>query len=337
VPALGLSARWVDRRKPSWDELETLVDACARRGVGVLSHAELRTLALLYRQTAADLSVARDDPASAPLARYLNTLLGRAHNLIYSADGAEARGIVHFYARVFPAVFRQTLPYTLAAVALFAAGMAAGAAIAWTDPGFERLILGGGMMDTIETGRMWTHSIVGIKPLASSAIMTNNLSVSFAAFAGGILAGLGTIYLMIFNGILIGVVAVACQRAGLSLSLWSFVAPHGVLELPAIFIAGGAGLLLGKGLVAPGMLPRRESLTESAALAVRLLLGVIPMLIVAGLIEGFVSPSDAPVVTKFTIAASAFVLLTAYVFLVGGAPPSRRDGPRLTHQDHEGH
>ena len=129
--------------------------------------------------------------------------------------------------------------------------MLAGVAIASSDPGFERLLLGGGMMDTIETGRMWTHSIVAIKPLASSAIATNNLSVPFAAFAGGILAGLGTVYMMIFNGLLIGVVAVACHQAGMSLSLWSFVAPHGVLELPAIFIAGGAGLLMARGLLAP--------------------------------------------------------------------------------------
>ena len=293
------------------------MNACARRGVAALSHAELRTLALLYRQTAADLSVARDDPASAPLARYLNTLLGRAHNLIYSGDTPRARGIAHFYLRVFPDVFRRTFPFTLASFALFLAGMLAGGAMAAADPGFQRLILGGPMMDTIETGRMWTHSIVSIKPVASSAIMTNNLSVAFAAFAGGILAGLGTIYMMVFNGLLIGVVAVACHRAGMSLSLWSFVAPHGVLELPAIFIAGAAGLVLAKGLLAPGMLPRRDSLTESAALAVRLLLGVIPMLIVAGVIEGFVSPSDGPIATKFTIAMSLFILLAAYVSLVG--------------------
>jgi uncharacterized membrane protein SpoIIM required for sporulation len=300
-----------------------LVNACARRGVGALAHQDLRELALLYRQTAADLSVARDDPASAPLARYLNTLLGRAHNLIYSGEAPKARGLVHFYARVFPGVFRQTFPYTLTAFALFAAGMLAGIVIAWSDPGFERLILGGGMLDTIERGQMWTHSIVSVKPLASSAIMTNNLSVSFAAFAGGILAGLGTVYLMLFNGVLMGVVALACHRAVMSLSLWSFVAPHGVLELPAIFIAGGAGLLLAKGLLVPGSFPRRDSLTEAAGLAVRLLLGVIPILVIAGLIEGFVSPSDVSVATKFTIAASGFVLLAGYVLLV--RPPARED------------
>src|SRR3982750_2708927 len=263
------------KRKPYWDTLETLVASCDRRGVGALDRAELRELALLYRQTAADLSVVREDPAGAALARYLNALLARAHNLIYSGYAPRARGIYDFYRRVYPAVVRATFPYVGLAVALFAVGMMAGALMAWADPGFERLMLGGGMIDTIERGEMWTHSIVGIKPLASSAITTNNLSVTFAAFAGGILGGLGTAYMMLFNGLLIGVVAVACQRAGLALSLWSFVAPHGALELPAIFIAGGAGLLLGKGLIAPGFLSRRDSPVIAAATAVRLLLGVI--------------------------------------------------------------
>lgn len=295
------------------------MNACGRRGIAALTHQDLRELALLYRQTAADLSVARDDPASAALARSLNALLGRAHNLIYAGRAPRAHGIFQFYSRVFPAVFRRTLPYTLAAVALFAAGAAAGAAMAAADPAFERVVLGGRMMDTIEAGRMWTHSIVAIKPFASSAIMTNNISVSLAAFAGGIVAGLGTVYMMLFNGLLMGVIAVACQRAGLAVSLWSFVAPHGVLELPAIVIAGGAGLMLGKALLAPGALPRREALTESAALAVRIVLGVIPLLIIAGTIEGFISPSDASPATKFAIGVAAFVLLAGYLSLV---PPA---------------
>jgi uncharacterized membrane protein SpoIIM required for sporulation len=322
VPALGVSTRWIERRRPNWDQLAALVSACDRRGVRALGRAQLRELASLYRQTAADLSVVRDDPSGATLARYLNTLLGRAHNLIYAGDRAPRRGIVNFYTRIFPAVFRETFPYTLAAAALFAGGLLAGAAITWADPGFARLLLGGGMLDTIERGEMWTHSIVGIKPFASSAIMTNNLSVSFAAFAGGILGGLGTAYMMLFNGVLMGVIGVACHRAGLSVSLWSFVAPHGSLELPAIFIAGGAGLLLARGVLVPGFLSRKDSLVEAAALAVRLVLGVIPLLIVAGLIEGFFSPTDIPPPAKFAFGASMCVLLAAYTWLVPAAAKS---------------
>jgi uncharacterized membrane protein SpoIIM required for sporulation len=167
---------------------------------------------------------------------------------------------------------------------------------------------------------MWTRSIVSVKPLASSAIMSNNILVSFTAFAGGILAGIGTVYMMVFNGLMIGTIAVACHRAGLSVSLWSFVAPHGALELPAIFMAGGAGLLMAKGLLAPGFLSRRDSLTEATAVAVRLVLGVIPLLIVAGVIEGFISPTDIPVSMKFALGASMFVLLAGYVSLATPAP-----------------
>ena len=139
----------------------------------------------------------------------------------------------------------------------------------------------------------------------------------------GVTAGLGTAWMMVLNGLLIGVVGTACFRAGLSLSLWSFVAPHGSLELPAIFIAGGAGLILGRGLLDPGMLPRREALAESGGLAIRLLLGVIPLLIVAGAIEGFVSPVPLPPATEVRHRrARMFVLLGA---LPDAAPDADRD------------
>ena len=252
-----------------------------------------------------------------PRTESLPYLLGRAHNLIYSGQPNRPRGIVSFYTRTFPQTFRATWQYSLAATVLFLIGAIVGSGVSLADPGFQRFMLGGPMMDTIERREMWTHGIVTIKPLASSAILTNNLSVSFAAFAMGVTAGLGTAWMMLLNGLLIGVVGTACFRAGLSLSLWSFIAPHGSLELPAIFIAGGAGLILGHGLLDPGMLPRREALAESGGRAIRLLLGVIPMLILAGAIEGFISPVALPPTPKFVIGAAMFVLLTLYLTRAG--------------------
>lgn len=289
-----------------------------------LSHDEVRELALLYRQTAADLSTAREDPTAGELARHLNELLGRSHNLVY-AGAARSRpaGVLDFLLNGFPGVFRRTLPYSLAAFALFVAGAAAGLLMAAADPGFERFILNGDMMDTIERREMWTHGIVSIKPYASSAIMTNNIAVSLAACASGMLAGLGPVYMMLFNGLLIGVVGGACYRAGMSVALWSFVTPHGVLELPAIFIAGGAGLLLARGIVFPGTLPRRDAIADAGRDAVRLMLGVVPILVIAGIIEGFVSPTATPAVAKFAIGASIFVLFVLY--LSRGWRPVRPD------------
>jgi uncharacterized membrane protein SpoIIM required for sporulation len=161
---------------------------------------------------------------------------------------------------------------------------------------------------------MWTHSILAVKPLASSAIMTNNMSVAFTTFALGITGGLGTIYMMVLNGVMIGVIGMACWLAGMSVALWSFVAPHGVLELPAIFIAGGAGLRVGLGLLFPGTLPRRDSLASAGTEAVRLLVGVVPILILAGIIEAFISPTALAPSLKFRMAAALFVLLVFYLF-----------------------
>jgi uncharacterized membrane protein SpoIIM required for sporulation len=319
VAAPALSSQWIEKRRAHWTRLEALL-ALGQRGVSRLTHDELRELALLYRQTAADLSTARGHRADAQLARHLNQLLGRAHNLIYSGQAPRPRGLVAFYTRTFPQTFRATWRYSFAATVLFLIGAIVGGGVSLADPGFQRFILGGPMMDTIERREMWTQSIVTIKPLASSAILTNNLSVAFAAFAMGVTAGLGTAWMMVLNGLLIGVVGTACFRAGLSLSLWSFVAPHGSLELPAIFIAGGAGLILGRGLLDPGMLPRREALAESGGRAVRLLLCVIPLLIVAGAIEGFISPVALPPAPKFIIGAAMLVLLILYLTRAGRTP-----------------
>lgn len=308
-----ISSRWIEKRKPHWLRLEQLVDASRQRSISVLRPEELQELALLYRQIASDLSVVREDAAGKQLATYLNRLLGRAHNLIYMGRRASSGGIWTFYKDTFPAIFRETFSDTFAAFSLFAAAAVVGALLGFADSGFLRYFLGPGMMNTIEQHKMWTDSIVGIKPAASSAIMTNNISVAFATFAFGITAGIGTVYMMLFNGLLIGVIGVACWREGMSLSLWGFVAAHGVLELPAIFIAGGAGLGIARGLLFPGNLPRRMSLVIAGGRSVRLVLGTIPMLVIAGIVEGFISPSAIPVGLKFALAALLFSLLVLYL------------------------
>ncbi len=259
----------------------------------------------------------REDATTQQLAAYLNQLLGRGHNLIYSGHKPKVSGLLRFYGETYPRVFRETLAQSLLALAIFALTGLAAWVVTIHDPGFAHRVLGPQMMETIEHRKMWTDSIVTIKPVASSGIMTNNLTVAFTTFALGITAGLGTIWMMIVNGLMIGVIGAATWRAGMALQLWSFVAPHGVLELPAIFIAGGAGLEMARGLLFPGLLPRRESLARAGGRGVRLLLGTIPMLVVAGVIEGFFSPSSAPVAMKFALASVLFIALLAYLFMVG--------------------
>jgi uncharacterized membrane protein SpoIIM required for sporulation len=308
-----ITARWLEKRKPYWDRLSAMVERAGRRGLAALSYPEVRELGLLYRQIAADLATVREDPMSQRWAEYLNQLLGRAHNLIYMGRRRHPGGILGFYRRGFPQVFRATFSYTLAAFVIFLAASIMGFLACVGDPSFQRFFLGPQMSNSIEHREMWTHSILSIQPLASSAIMTNNLSVSFTTFAFGILGGVGTVYLLAMNGLLIGVIGAACWQAGMSLQLWSFVALHGALELPSIFIAGGGGLLLARGLLFPGHLPRRDSLVLYGGQGVRLALGIIPLLVVAGVLEGFFSPSSMPVEAKFACAAAGGGLLILYL------------------------
>jgi uncharacterized membrane protein SpoIIM required for sporulation len=321
-----ISTRWLEKRRPHWERLEQLVALSGRGSIASLKSTELQELALLYRQSAADLATVREDPASKQLVVYLNQLLGRAHNLIYMGRRPNRRGIWTFYKDIYPAIFRETFPDTFAAFVLFLIGTLAGVLLGMADASFMRHFLGPQMVDTIERHEMWTHSIVTIKPLASSAILTNNISVALSTFALGITAGIGTVWMMLLNGLMMGVVGVACWREGMSLPLWSFVAAHGVLELPAIFIAGGAGIGIAKGLLFPGSLPRRESLVRAGGRSVRLVLGTIPMLLVAGIVEGFVSPTDLPYQLKFLLAFALANLLVLYLLRRPSADAAAAEG-----------
>ena len=311
-----ISTKWIEKRKPYWQQLESLITSSSS-GLKGLSHEELQELSLLYRQTAADLAAIRQDPSSVHFARYLNQLMARAHNIIYAGHRASPGAILAFFRHEYPRVFRRNLKYCALAFAIFIVGGFIGTALTLQDPDFELQIIGPQMVQTIQRKEMWTHSIIGVKPLASSRIMTNNMTVGFMAYATGITAGLGTIYMMFFNGLLMGVIGTACALAGMSLSLWSFVAPHGALELPSIFLAGGGGLMIARGLLFPGVLPRKESLALAGREATILVLGTVPLLIIAGTVEAFVSPTGLPVALKFAMSAALLALLTSYLFGAG--------------------
>jgi uncharacterized membrane protein SpoIIM required for sporulation len=317
-----ISVAWLKKRQPYWARLESLLGDIKQHGLHALGRDDLRELGLLYRQTATDLSAVRSDPSSVQQSRYLNQLLGRAHNAVYSGQKKTVSRVIQFFWNEYPVIFRRYLSYTVASTAIFALGALAGMFITLSNPDYMREFLGPQMVSTIEKHEMWTHSVVAAAPQESSFIMTNNMTVSFLTFAGGITAGLWTLFQLFFNGMLLGVIGVACAMNDMSIKLWSFVAPHGVLELPAIFIAGGAGLRLAQALLFPGTLSRRDSLAIGGNQAVQLLVGVIPVLIIAGTIEGFFSPSSVLAPAKFLVAALLFTLFTLYLTFGGKRRPA---------------
>ncbi len=304
----------MQKRRPHWDRLAALLAHSDQSGLRQLSRAELQEMALLYRQVAADLSALRQDATARIHAEHVNQLLARAHHLIYSERKTSATSLLRFLRDEYPLIFQRQLRFVLASLLVSLAWGLLGAVITSAKPEFMRHFVGPAMIATMERHEMWTRSVISMAPMASSHIMTNNLTVSFVTFAGGIAFGLGTFFYLYVNGMMMGVIGAACHQYGMSMALWSFVAPHGSLELPSILIAGGAGFRLGYAMLFPGSLRWRESVARGGMEATQLVSGIIPLLVIAGCLEGFFSPSHAPVWLKFTVGGLLFALLLLWLF-----------------------
>jgi uncharacterized membrane protein SpoIIM required for sporulation len=313
--------KFIESRRPRWEKLETTIRSLER---GRLSASELIDLTRLYREATSDLArlqtFQNEESLEDDLKTYLNHLVARAYSQIYRSSPPRMASLWRFLRSGFTATFRETLPWTLLALSVFAIGLTYGFITAISDSSFVALIVPSELIKTVEEGTVWFDSILAVKPLASSRIMTNNISVSFLAFALGITFGLGTLYLMVFNGLMVGTLAGLCYTHSLSVPFWSFVLPHGVIELTAIFIAGGAGFLLGGALLFPGDLPRRDALLKRARQAGRLILGCVPLLVIAGIVEAFFSPLQVHAGFKFGMAGILLALLLCYLLLPRAKP-----------------
>ena len=179
------------KRRPYWERLSGLLTQAGAGGVRQLTRAELRETALLYRQAASDLSTLRQDSTARAYTEHVNQLLARAHHIIYSSRRTSFLRILRFLRDDYPAIVQRQIRYVLLSLVIMLAGALLGSVLTLARPQFMRHMLGPAMVETIERHEMWTQSVVGIEPVASSLIMTNNLSVCFPAFAGGIVFGLG--------------------------------------------------------------------------------------------------------------------------------------------------
>jgi uncharacterized membrane protein SpoIIM required for sporulation len=321
-----ISNLWIDLRKDNWNRLDALLRQVESHGLRSLSQPELRDLGLLYRQAAADLSAVRADRSSRTLEQYLNKLVARAHNFVYSGPRTSFTGLWRFMVHGYPRLLRRLSGYVWLATTITLTAAALGVFVTLVHPQFGEIFLGAEKMDGIRHHHLWMDSILSVKPQASSAIMTNNIGVCFAAFAMGITAGLGTIYLLFFNGLMLGTIATVCAKYHLSLSLWSFIAAHGALELPSIMLAGAAGLRLAAGILFPGMLRRKDALALAGLESVQLVAGTIPLLTIAGTLEAFLSPTHAPSALKFSVGALLFAGLCLWLSEGGRTPLARSEG-----------
>jgi uncharacterized membrane protein SpoIIM required for sporulation len=279
------------------------------------------------------LAHARLRGGDAALIAYLNGLVTRAHGLLYAERGPGSGRLKQFILYGFPALLRRRAPYVFAAAFLFFIGGVIGAAMTHVNPDVGRVFLGKRADEPTFYKDLATTLTDAERPADAAFLMQNNTRVAIIAFALGILGGVPTLLLLFYNGLPIGSLAVLQHNAGMDLYLWSFLLPHGVPELSAIFIAGGAGMLIGHALVAPGELSRRDAIALAGRDAVRMLLGTVMLFVIAGFVESFVSPTAMPAPFKFAFAAVSAIALWSYCRLgknrdgvervqIGVAPPA---------------
>ena len=311
--------RFINERKTAWQRLEELLHLVDRMSLRKLHREEVRELGRIYRRTASDLAIARAESRDPRLINYLNSLVIRAHGRIYRADAQGGRRIRNFFARDFPQTFRRTWRYTalsFVVVLVFSVGSFLGTRL---DPEFSEFAgISPYFREVVINKRThWWQDLNEANQIGSSQIFTNNIRVTFYAFAYGGMLGVGTLYILAFNGSMLGAILALTYRAGFGNDLVAFMVGHGVIELSCIFISGGAGLLIGSALLMPGDLTRGDALKSRGLDAIYLVVGCVPLLVVAGIIEGFISPAPISPIIKFSIGGITGIAMYSYLLLAG--------------------
>jgi len=276
--------RFRDEREGDWRELDELL---ARRRRRRRDAASVLRLAALYRGAAADLALARRRYPGDPVLTRLETLVVRARQAVYS-DEPRRSSPREFFGRTYWQLVRERPGALWLAIALLLVPAVLAAAWALDDPGAALGLVPGEFRGAVEpvgdTGMTGTESAA-----FSSAVLTNNIQVTFLAFAAGILFGVGTAVVLVSNGVSLGAITGGAIGAGNGEGFVEFVAAHGIIELSCIAVAAAAGLRVGYAIVAPGPRPRREALAAEARSAIAIVLGTVPWVVLAGIIEGFVT------------------------------------------------
>lgn len=308
---------FVDRKRADWDRLATLITkAAGQRGVRSLSREDVRQLGPLYRRVSSDLAYARLHATSADLVAHLNGLIGRAHALMFEAERPRSarQSLVNFYANEFPALLQKRVGYFLAAVGISVLGGVLAYWLVITHPDKLDLFIPENLRSSAQG---WKEGKVvhGAYASFSAQLMTHNQTVGLVAFALGPALGFPTAYFMFYNGAMLGAMAALMTQVHQHQNFWPGILPHGFAELTAIFICGGAGLLIGMSLLFPGQYHRVEAFKRAGTDAIKLVIGTIPLFIFAGIVEGMFSHLPIPAGIRLTFAGINGVLWYLYLFI----------------------
>jgi uncharacterized membrane protein SpoIIM required for sporulation len=314
--------RFVAQRRARWERLATLLERATGGRKVPLSIDELDELLRLYRLTTTDLALARREFPGDRITLLINQLVARTYGYVYRDVPSPIRQLRRFYGHDLPVAYRSAWPFLATAAALlFIPWIVAMLAII-IAPETAALMLPPAMLSEIKSGHTWFSVGTAERPAMSSFIMTNNMEVSILALGGGIFAGLGTIYVLFENGLSLGATTGALIAYHLQADLLAWIGPHSFLELSVVVASGASGLMIGHAVIWPGLRPRGDALADAAGRSVRLLLGLFPFLMLAGLLEGFISPSHLAWTYKLAIGVATGIGLYGYLLLVGRSPPA---------------
>ena len=309
--------RFVRDRVGAWDELSATLDRAGGRPER-LGGEQVLSLGRLYRSAAADLAVARRRYPGDPVVARLEVLVHRGRAAVYGRAQGGREGIGEFLARGYWRRVAERPVFLAIAIGLLVVSSGLGFSWGLDDPGAAI-----GVVPDQFRGVGPESGDVGIgggeSAELSSAIFTNNIQVSFLAFAGGLLAGLGTVAVSLYNGLFLGALSGIVTGQGEGALLLELIVPHGMLELSLFCVVEAAGLRMGWALVDPGPLPRSRALVGEARRAVEVVLGTAPWLVLAGLVEGFVTGSGLGLTLAVVIGVGLGGVYWALVITAGRA------------------
>lgn len=317
----------VVRNRPAWERLEALMAQARSRGLSSLEPANLKELGLLHRKVSADLATARTFHGESRLVGYLNDLALRSHNMVYRAPRRGARAILTGLWRSIPAAVQRHRGALAVSTGLFLCGVILGAVGAVLDESIANMVLGSKFVEGIRSGDYLHPNMFGLMPrsVSSAGYVTNNISVALNTFAFGV-TGVIPAWLLFLNGNILGIVFVLCGQYGILGRFLAFVIPHGIIEISAILLAGAGGLTTFDGWLHPGDQTRSRGLRNGAREGLMITAGAIPALLVASLVEGFISPSpNIPPAVRIGLGIALGLFMWAW--LLGVRPGPVKEDP----------
>ncbi|MBS4189524.1 stage II sporulation protein M [Bacillus sp. FJAT-49705] len=304
--------QFVKQHRDEWKQLELLAVVLQKKRNN-FSGTDINQFNRLYQKAAQNLSYSQTYFPNEEVTQYLNSLVSKSHNLLYKDQMTSVKQIRYFFSTKFIGLLLEQWKFIIVAMLLFTLGAAGSFFSVVNDPLHIYSILPAEMAQGVDPEQLGSSDGNVDSSLMSASIMTNNIQVAILAFAGGVTFGLLTVYLLIYNGILVGALAALFWHYGKSYDFWAYIVPHGMIELTAIFIAGGAGLLMGYKLFVPGNFTRGFQLKQQAKRSVQLLLGTLPLFVLAGIIEGFITPAAISLEAKYAVAFLTVIGLILYI------------------------